>query len=124
MAKNAARPKRKSDPRNVCVLDARTAKKLLEQEALHIGFRCRSRLHRHIPAKEAKAMVRAGELVWVGEHHKVATYAEEKVWAKTRSGDVTTMQWLPLHKVLGRRRRPASSVSTDGDAGEPGSFSQ
>jgi hypothetical protein len=99
------RPKKKTDPRNVCVVDRLRARKMEEQGLLDLSYRCVSRLHQHLRSAEAKRRVKAGELEWVGLHRKVTTYPEEKVWAKTPSEDVTTMQLLPKHQVLARRRR-------------------
>jgi len=105
------RPKAKTDPRRVCVLDRRHGEKLVDYgEAPGISYRCNSRSHIHVTAAEAKRMVRSEGCEWIGGHRKMIMWGVDKTWAKTPSESVSTMQLLPASRVAGRRGRKAQKL--------------
>ena len=82
----------------VCILSEAAARRFT---GAGIAHRCSSRLHHHYKRREAVAMVKAGELVWLGKHKNVATYRNARSWIKTYTrnefGEVITcgMQLVP-----------------------------
>jgi hypothetical protein len=69
------------------------------------GYRCRSLAHTHLKREQVDALIAVGEMEWVGRYCVVACYTEHKVWAKTKSGPVDTMQLVEPEVVLARRKR-------------------
>jgi hypothetical protein len=47
-----------------------------------IAHKCSSRRHQHCKRNEAVALVKAGELVWLGKHKNVATFRDARTWVK------------------------------------------
>jgi hypothetical protein len=82
----------------VCILNEAAARRFT---CGGIAHKCSSRLHRHYKRNEAVALVKAGELVWLGKHKNVATFRDARSWIKiyTRDGhgEVITcgMQLVP-----------------------------
>lgn len=66
--------------RLVCILNEEDARSLA---GCGIAHKCSSRRHRHYSKKEAEALVKAGELRWVGKHKRVATFMNARTWVKT-----------------------------------------
>jgi hypothetical protein len=98
-----AKAKKKKLLNRVCVMSPKQASQL--RHAFTLGHRCSSRAHAHYPRGAVDALVLAGEVQWFGTGKRVVVWAEHKIWAKTRSGPVTTMQLLEPAEVYGRRRR-------------------
>jgi hypothetical protein len=75
----------------VCILNEDDAKSLTYGGIAH---KCSSRRHHHYSKSKADALVKAGELVWLGKHKKVATFRNARSWMKTyrrnRYGEVIT----------------------------------
>jgi hypothetical protein len=57
-----------------------------------IGYRCTSKSHRHFTRKRVEVLIEHGELVWIGQHFKIAAWADHKTWAKVDSGGMSVMQ--------------------------------
>jgi hypothetical protein len=57
-----------------------------------IGHRCTSTTHRHYTRKQVEILVEHGELIWIGQHFKIAAWADHKTWAKVDSGGMSVMQ--------------------------------
>lgn len=76
----------------ICVMSDADSQKF---HAVAIGHRCTSTAHRHYTAKHVNDLIRRGALAWVGMHHKIAAWTEERTWQKAPSGPVHTMQLLP-----------------------------
>lgn len=66
----------------VCILNERDAQMLVHAG---IAYKCSSRRHRHYSKTVVDGMVRAGEMVWLGKHCKVATLRNPRSWKKTYS---------------------------------------
>jgi hypothetical protein len=64
----------------VCVVNEDEARALAHGGIAH---KCRSRRHHHFSKREAEALVKAGELVWLGKHKRVATFLNARSWVKT-----------------------------------------
>jgi hypothetical protein len=64
----------------VCILNEDDARSLTYGGIAH---KCSSRRHHHYSKNKADALVRAGELVWLGKHKKVATFRNARSWIKT-----------------------------------------
>jgi hypothetical protein len=64
----------------VCILNEDDARLLTYGGIEH---KCSSRRHHHYSKSKADALVKAGELVWLGKHKKVATYRNARSWMKT-----------------------------------------
>jgi len=75
----------------VCILNEDDARSLTYGGIAH---KCSSRRHHHYSKSKADALVKAGELVWLGKHKKVATFKNARSWIKTyrrnRYGEVIT----------------------------------
>lgn len=78
-------------PKSVCVMSDAESKRFHE---VSIGHRCTSTAHRHYTRKHVDILVERGELVWVGDHCKIAAWAQHRTWQKAPSGPVHTMQLL------------------------------
>ena len=82
----------------VCILNEEDARALTSWGIAH---KCSSRRHHHYSKNKVDALVKAGELVWLGKHKKVATFKNARSWIKTyrrnRYGEVITcgMQLVP-----------------------------
>jgi hypothetical protein len=57
-----------------------------------IGYRCTSNSHGHYERKHVDILVERGDLVWVGQHFRIAAWVEERTWAKLNSGGMGVMQ--------------------------------
>jgi hypothetical protein len=81
----------------VCILNEADARAF----SADIAHRCCSRRHHHYRRSDAAALVKAGELVWVGKHKMAAKSRDARSWIKvyTRNefGEVITcgMQLVP-----------------------------
>jgi hypothetical protein len=81
----------------VCILDEDDARSF---SCGGIAYKCSSRLHHHFKRNEAVALVKAGDLVWLGKHKNVATYRNARTWVKVyvrnEFGEVIWcgMQWV------------------------------
>jgi hypothetical protein len=64
----------------VCILNEDDAKSLI---CGGIAHKCSSRRHHHYSKSQADALVKAGELVWLGKHKKIATFKNARSWMKT-----------------------------------------
>jgi predicted GIY-YIG superfamily endonuclease len=64
----------------VCILNEDDARSLTYGGIAH---KCSSRRHHHYSKSKADALVKAGELVWLGKHKKVATFQNARSWIKT-----------------------------------------
>lgn len=82
----------------VCILNEDEARSLTFEGIAH---KCRSRRHRHFDKSQAEALVKAGELKWLGKHKRLATFLSARSWEKTYQrneyGEVITcgMQLVP-----------------------------
>ena len=65
-------------PKRVCILNEADARAF----AADIGHKCSSRRHHHFRIADAAALVKAGELVWVGKHKIAAKLRDAQTWAK------------------------------------------
>jgi hypothetical protein len=63
----------------VCILSEADARLFTGAD---IAYRCSSRLHHHFKRREVVALVKAGELIWLGKHKNVATYRNARSWVK------------------------------------------
>lgn len=64
----------------ICILNEDEARSMTHGG---MGHKCRSRRHRHYSKRDVEALVKAGDLVWLGRHKRVATYANARSWVKT-----------------------------------------
>ena len=64
----------------VCILNEDDARSLIYGGIAH---KCSSRRHHHYLKSKADALVKDGELVWLGKHKKVATFCNARSWIKT-----------------------------------------
>ena len=75
----------------VCILNEEDARSF---SGNGIAARCASRRHHHYTKIKVDALVKTGELVWLGKHKKVATFQNARSWIKTytrnRYGEVIT----------------------------------
>jgi hypothetical protein len=71
-------PKEPKGPK-ICILDENDAKNFTGGGIAH---KCSSRRHHHCSKSEADALVKAGELVWLGKHKKIATFKNARSWMK------------------------------------------
>jgi hypothetical protein len=75
----------------VCILSEDDARTFTSEGIAH---KCSSRRHHHFSKSEAEALVRAGELLWLGKHKKIATFKNARSWFKiytrNRYGEVIT----------------------------------
>lgn len=63
----------------VCILNENDARMLTYAG---IEYKCSSRRHHHYSRSKVDAMVKAGDLVWVGKHRKFATFRNARSWRK------------------------------------------
>ena len=47
-----------------------------------IAHRCASRRHHHYSRVKVNELVKAGELIWLGKHKKIATFLNARSWIK------------------------------------------
>lgn len=73
----------------VCILNEDDARSLTYGGISH---KCSSRRHHHYSKAKAEGLVKAGELMWIGKHKKVATFMNARSWCKVyvrnRAGEV------------------------------------
>jgi hypothetical protein len=62
----------------VCILNAADAR-AFEADIAH---RCCSRRHHHYRKVDVAALVKTGELVWVGKHKMAAKLRDARTWVK------------------------------------------
>lgn len=65
---------------SVCILNEGDARSFTFGGIAH---KCSSKRHHHYSRKEVVELVKAGELVWLGKHKKVATFRNARSWIKT-----------------------------------------
>lgn len=63
----------------VCILSESDARMLTYAGIEH---KCSSRRHHHYSKSKVDALVKAGELVWLGKHRKFATFRNARSWMK------------------------------------------
>ncbi len=63
----------------VCILSESDARLFLHAG---IGHKCNSRRHHHYAKSKVEALVKSGDLIWLGKHRKLATYRSPRSWAK------------------------------------------
>jgi hypothetical protein len=63
----------------VCILNESDARLLTYAGIEH---KCSSRRHHHYSKSKVDALVKAGELVWLGKHRKFATFKNARSWMK------------------------------------------
>lgn len=63
----------------VCILNESDARLWVYAGIEH---RCSSRRHHHYSKSKVEALVKAGELVWLGKHRKFATFKNARSWMK------------------------------------------
>lgn len=63
----------------VCILNEDDARSLTYSGIAH---KCSSRRHHHYMRSKADELVKAGELVWLGKHKRVATFRTVQSWVK------------------------------------------
>jgi hypothetical protein len=64
----------------VCILNEDEARSLNFEGIAH---KCRSRRHRHFDKSQVEALVKAGELMWLGKHKRLAKFLSARSWVKT-----------------------------------------
>jgi hypothetical protein len=64
----------------VCILNEEDARSFT---CGGIAHKCRSRRHHHYGKNQVAALVKEGELVWLGKHKKAATFRNARSWIKT-----------------------------------------
>jgi hypothetical protein len=67
-------------PIKVCILNEDDARSLAFGGIAH---KCSSRRHHHYSKAKVDELVKAGELIWLGKHKKVATFRNARSWIKT-----------------------------------------
>jgi hypothetical protein len=82
----------------VCILNENDARSLTSGGIAH---KCSSKRHQHCSKSKADALVKAGELVWLGKHKRVATFLNARSWIKTYTyneyGEVITCGMQLVH---------------------------
>lgn len=63
----------------VCILNESDARLFTYAGIEH---KCSSRRHHHYSRNKVDTMVRAGELVWLGKHRKIAAFRNARSWMK------------------------------------------
>ena len=63
----------------VCILNEDDARSLTYGGIAH---KCSSRRHHHYSKSKVDALVKDGELVWLGKHKKAATFRNARSWIK------------------------------------------
>jgi hypothetical protein len=66
-------------PIKICILNEDDARSFVHGGIEH---KCSSRRHHHYSRAKADALVRAGELTWLGKHKRIATYTNARTWMK------------------------------------------
>lgn len=66
-------------PIKICILNEDDARSFVHGGIEH---KCSSRRHHHYSRAKADALVRAGELMWLGKHKRIATYTNARTWMK------------------------------------------
>jgi hypothetical protein len=66
----------------VCILNESDARSLIYAGIEH---KCNSRRHHHYTKSKVEALVKTGELIWLGKHRKLATYRNARSWMKVYS---------------------------------------
>jgi len=66
-------------PPKVCILNEGDARSF---KFAGIAHRCSSRRHHHFSRKEVDELVKAGELIWLGKHRRVAAFRSARSWVK------------------------------------------
>jgi hypothetical protein len=61
-------------------------------EDVSIAYRCRDNSHPHYKKSKVEDMVAKGQLVWVGNHKRIARYLDPMAWAKVESEGFQVMQ--------------------------------
>ena len=64
----------------VCIVSEAESMKFVA--GVPMGHRCRSVRHHHYTVEKVQHMVKLRELVWVGQHHKIAKFRDHMAWAK------------------------------------------
>jgi hypothetical protein len=67
-------------PIKVCILNEDDARSFTFGGIAH---KCSSRRHHHYSKAKVDELVKAGELIWLGKHKKVATFRNARSWIKT-----------------------------------------
>jgi hypothetical protein len=81
----------------VCILDEDAARAFV---CAGIGHKCSSRRHHHIKRNEAIALVKAGEMVWLGKHKNVARFPDARTWVKVYvRNEVGEVIWCGMQLV-------------------------
>jgi hypothetical protein len=82
----------------VCILSESDARLFLYAG---IGHKCNSRRHHHYAKNKAEALVKSGDLVWLGKHCKLATHSNPASWVKVyrrnHSGEVISCGMQLVH---------------------------
>lgn len=65
------------DPKSVCVMSPDESYRF---QAVSIGHRCTSVTHSHYTRKHVDILFARGEVEWVGEHYKIASWIREQHW--------------------------------------------
>jgi len=63
----------------VCILNEDDARSLTHGGISHA---CSSRRHHHYSKTKAEALVKQGELMWLGKHKKIAAFMNARSWCK------------------------------------------
>ncbi len=66
----------------VCILNESDTRLLLHAGIEH---KCSSRRHHHFAKSKVEALVKTGEMIWLGKHRKLATYRNPRSWVKVYS---------------------------------------
>jgi tRNA G37 N-methylase TrmD len=75
-------------PKRVCVMSNDESHRFQD---VSIGHRCTSTSHSHYTRKHVDVLVQRGEVVWVGDHYKIAAWIREQHWENRDQA----MQLLP-----------------------------
>ena len=88
------------EPAKVCILSESDARSLTYAGIEH---KCSSRRHHHYGKSKVDTLVKAGELIWLGKHHKCATFKDAKTWAKVYNrNQYGETVWCGMQLVRGR----------------------
>ena len=63
----------------VCILNEEDARSF---SGTGLAAKCSSRRHHHYTKTKVDALVKTGELVWLGKHKKAATFRNARSWIK------------------------------------------
>jgi hypothetical protein len=64
---------------SICILSEMDAQSLVYGG---IAYRCATRRHHHYSRTKVNELVKAGELIWLGKHKKIATFLNARSWIK------------------------------------------